>query len=133
MEHTLEQLSTLTDIPARTVRYYIQQGLVDRPTGSRKTARYSETHVEQLLTIKKWQSAGLSLDAIQRILKGEAAEPAIEAEPGSLRVLTHIHLAAGVELTIDPQKAGMNSEQLRTLSKQIVALIAAAEKDNTHD
>lgn len=133
MEYTLEELSTLTDISARTVRYYIQQGLVDRPSGSRKKARYSQVHAEQLLTIKKWQSAGLSLEAIQRILKNEAPEPAVEVEPGTISVLTHIHLAAGVELTIDPQKAQLNTDQVRELSKQIAALVQKTTKDTDNE
>ncbi len=55
----------------RTVRYYIQKGLVDRPEGVGKGAFYSHTHLEQLLAIRKWKTAGLSLERIQDILATE--------------------------------------------------------------
>jgi len=123
VDHTLEELSALTDTSGRTVRYYIQLGLVDRPVGSRKTARYSQKHIEQLLTVKKWQAAGLSLDAIQRILQDETPEPKIEVEPGTISVRSLIQLAPGIELSVDPQKSKMDTDQIRNLSKQILKLI----------
>jgi hypothetical protein len=31
---SIDQIAALTELPRRTVRYYIQTGLVDRPEGS---------------------------------------------------------------------------------------------------
>jgi DNA-binding transcriptional MerR regulator len=55
----------------RTVRYYIQKGLVDRLEGVGKGAFHSRSHLEQLLSIRKWKAAGLSRERIQEILTGE--------------------------------------------------------------
>jgi hypothetical protein len=57
---SLDEISVLAELPRRTVRYYIQCGLIDRPQGIGKGAFYSERHVEQLLLVRKWQLAGLS-------------------------------------------------------------------------
>ena len=47
-EHlSIEQLATLVGLPTRTVRYYIQQGLVSRPLGAKRGAFYERRHVEQ--------------------------------------------------------------------------------------
>lgn len=52
---TLEEIATLSELPRRTVRYYIQSGLIDRPQGVGKGAYYTQHHVEQLLLVRKWQ------------------------------------------------------------------------------
>lgn len=38
---TLDDLSRLVELPKRTIRYYIQQGLVDRPEGAKRGASMS--------------------------------------------------------------------------------------------
>jgi hypothetical protein len=52
--------------------YYIQLGLVDRPDGETRAARYGPRHVEQLLQVRKWSDAGVSLERIRELLSGEA-------------------------------------------------------------
>ena len=71
MPHTysLQELAALVELPERTVRYYIQLGLVDRPEGETRAARYGERHLEQLLEIRKWQRAGLSLERIRELVE----------------------------------------------------------------
>ena len=68
---TIDEICALVEMNKRTVRYYIQKGLVDRPEGIGKGAFYSHAHLEQLLAIRKWKAAGLSLERIQDILTGE--------------------------------------------------------------
>ncbi len=51
--YPLAELCVLADLPPRTVRYYVQIGLVNRPQGETRAARYGSTHLEQLLLIKK--------------------------------------------------------------------------------
>ena len=38
--YPLAELVVLADLPPRTVRYYVQIGLVDRPEGETRAARY---------------------------------------------------------------------------------------------
>ena len=49
--YPLADLCVLADLPLRTVRYYVQIGLVDRPEGETRAARYGARHLEQLLQI----------------------------------------------------------------------------------
>ncbi len=44
--YPLAELCVLADLPPRTVRYYIQIGLVDRPQGETRAARYGPRHLE---------------------------------------------------------------------------------------
>ncbi len=122
---TLDELISLVDLPKRTVRFYIQKGLVDRPEGPRRTATYTDRHLEQLLTIKKWQRAGLSLDRISQILRQEAEgelPPPPPKKAGDVEVWSRLHLHEGMELHIEPQKAGLTPEKVRQLAREITKL-----------
>lgn len=61
-----------TAIPdARTVRYYIQQGLVDRPHGSAGTAAlYGYRHLLQLVAVKVLQGQYMPMERIREAIGG---------------------------------------------------------------
>jgi DNA-binding transcriptional MerR regulator len=54
---------------ARSVRFYVAHGLLDRPEGTGTAAIYHYRHLLQLLSIKIRQREGLTLDAIKREMK----------------------------------------------------------------
>src|SRR5438046_8479073 len=60
------------DVPdRRTIRYYTTLGLLNRPAEMRgRTALYGRRHLLQLVAIKRLQTRGLSLAAIQQKLLG---------------------------------------------------------------
>ena len=127
--YQLSELCALADLPIRTVRYYVQQGLVDRPEGETRAARYGQKHLDQLLLIKKWTAAGLSLDRIRELLAGEdAVVPERSKRRGTIEVVSRLHIADGVELVIEPSRAGLTPEQVRELSRGVMALFDAIEQ-----
>jgi DNA-binding transcriptional MerR regulator len=119
---SLDELSALAGTTARTVRYYIAQGLLDRPAGEKRGAHYLLQHLEQLLLIRRWSDAGLSLDRIRELLAGAVAEPVPRpARPGTVEVWSRVTLADGLEVQIEPGRAGLAPEQLRQLVSDITA------------
>ena len=117
---TLDELAILADLPRRTVRFYLQQGLVDRPVGLGRGAHYTGRHLEQLLTVKKWRDAGLSLERIAELVAGgEAPVPPRPVRPGQVEVWSRVHLADGVELHLEPGRAGLSPEQVRALVRAV--------------
>lgn len=120
-EFSISELSTLTDISTRTIRFYVQQGLVSHPVGEKKGAKYNKQHLDQLLSIKKWQTAGLSLERIRELLS-EPENSDVPLRPkwsGMVEVWSHLHIADGVELHIEPNRAGLSPEKLRVFFKQV--------------
>jgi DNA-binding transcriptional MerR regulator len=125
-QHTLSELCILADMPVRTFRYYVQTGLVDRPDGGTKGAKYSARHLEQVLLIKKWASAGVSLERIKELLRGEAPPvPAKARKAGAIEVCSHLLVADGVEVVLEPTRAGLTPEQVRAFAKGVIALYAS--------
>ena len=127
---TIDEICALVEMNKRTVRYYIQKGLVDRPEGIGKGAFYSHSHLEQLLAIRKWKAAGLSLERIQDILSGgkeggagdQPLPPPLPIKQGAVEVWSHMHIGDGIELHIEPRRAGLSPEQVRALFKEVMNL-----------
>ena len=125
---TIEELCSLVGMNKRKVRYYIQKGLVSRPKGTGKGAYYSLAHVDQLLAIRKWKDAGLSLERIREILAAEKdvyqsekplPPPRIKKQ-GSVEVWSHLYIDDGVELHIEPGRSGLSPEQVRSLFREVL-------------
>ncbi len=123
-KYSLDELCLLTEFTKRTVRFYMQEGLVDRSEGQKKGAFYLEKHLLQLLEIKKWQKAGLSLDRIKEIIRNENTDelvPPIKVQQtGSVEVWSHLLISDGISLQIEPNRAGLTPEQTRKLAKQLM-------------
>jgi len=69
---TLEELSERSGMPARTIRYYQNEKLLDRPGRDHKDARlarYGPGHVERLRLIGELRDRGLKLPAIRTLLR----------------------------------------------------------------
>ena len=125
--YPLTDLCVLADLPIRTVRYYVQIGLVDRPEGGTRAARYGAQHLEQLLLIKKWTSSGVSLERIRELLHGAPPPAPPRARPvGTVSVCSHLTIAEGVEVVIDPGRAGLSPEQVRRFVNGVMDAFAQA-------
>ena len=126
MNLTLNELCARVDLPIRTVRYYVQISLLDRPQGETRAARYTERHLQQLEQIKKWSNAGLSLERMRELLHADshAQVPLKSIGPGSVEVKPHVYVADGLELVIDPARAGLSAAMLRELIAGITELYA---------
>lgn len=128
--YSIDELAERAGLNRRTVRYYIQLGLVDRPVGETRAAYYTRAHLEQLQRIAGLAAEGLSLDAIGRVLRSPATQAAPAAAPavGAVAVRTHLTIAPGVELVVDPGRAGLTPEQLKTLFRGVLREYEAAAK-----
>jgi DNA-binding transcriptional MerR regulator len=103
--YAIGDLADLAGVSRRTVRYYVQEGLLPAPLGLGRGSHYGPAHLEQLLKVKAMQEAGRTLDEIKRALdgNGERASHEHAAESGqSLErsVWRRISIAPGVELHV---------------------------------
>ena len=129
---TLDELCTLTDLTKRTVRYYMQLGLVERPIGETRAAHYTSRHLDQLLRVKQLTEAGVSLERIREVMAGgDTPVPTRQHRPGSIEVRSHLFVAPGLEIQISPEEAGMTPEQVRAFVREVMqAAERVMRKDN---
>jgi DNA-binding transcriptional MerR regulator len=114
--YAIGDLAELGGVSRRTVRYYVQEGLLPSPLGVGRGNHYGAQHLKRLRQVKALQEAGRSLDEIRELLTtGPApavATPTPTPTPGM--VWRRIPLAPGVELHVSSE-AGVSS--LRRLQR----------------
>lgn len=106
--YDIEELAALGGVSRRTVRYYVQRGLLPAPAGTGRGKHYTEAHLERLVFVRQQQEAGIPLGRIEAALGlGEppAAAPAVTPAAGrqmpaapELSRWTRVVVADGVEL-----------------------------------
>ncbi|MDB4932342.1 MAG: Transcriptional regulator, MerR family [Myxococcaceae bacterium] len=119
----LDELAERAGVSPRTVRYYVQRGLLPAPEFKGPDTAYDEGHLHRLRAIRVLQERHLPLDAIEATLASRSAEEiariakgrvpdgvdapavvsrspaAVEAPPAVERVTRH-RLAPGLELIV---------------------------------
>lgn len=126
---------------ARSIRFYIANGLLDRPEGTGTSAIYSYRHFLQLLAIKIRQREGATLEAIKqemRELTGDALErrvatslatslasvpalsPKSDEEPLTWR---RVSVADGVELHVRDDSPAARDESVVAMREAVRAAL----------
>ncbi len=68
---TIGQLSTETGLPAKTIRFYEEIGLIAQPERAENGYRtYSPSRIEELLLIKNARDMGLPIPQIKKLMVG---------------------------------------------------------------
>jgi len=151
---TLADLAQRTGESRRTIRYYIQRGLLPPPHGAKRGAWYDEEHANRLKRILHLKSGGLSLEAISRILSHDgdtytyemlglphlaSAAPHArmapqhdleEPEPTTVTA-THIRLDEGLELVIDSARAQLTDDGVARFSDVVTKAYRKIKKEDS--
>ena len=118
----VEELAERGGVSRRTVRYYIQRGLLPPPRGLGRGKHYGESHLQTLVRIRELQEAAVPLDAIAAQLEGGTAVPAEPAPAHSSATLqqsswTRVLLAPDVELHVRGRR--LSDEQIRKIAQAV--------------
>ncbi len=73
-ELTLEDLAGQSGLTLRTLRYYMQEGLLPGPETRGKYARYSQQHLDRLELIRRMKDLHLPLQEIRQLIENMTAE-----------------------------------------------------------
>ena len=98
---SIDELADLGGVSRRTVRFYVQEGLLPAPLGVGRGRHYDQSHLDRLLYVKAEQEAGRSLDDIRarrRPSPGRFQVAAAAARPVPRSFWRRLELAPGVEL-----------------------------------
>ena len=104
VRYAIGDLAELGGVSRRTVRYYVQEGLIPAPFGVGRGSHYGREHLDQLLEVKSLQESGRTLDEIRRALHGrpghQHARDAAAAPAPDRSLYRRLLLAPGVELHV---------------------------------
>ena len=139
--------SALQAPSARSVRFYVANGLLDRPEGTGTSATYNYRHFLQLLAIKIRQREGATLESIKREmheLTGDALErrvatslaPALGVaadqpprgdEQNGNRSWRRMPVADGIELHVRDDSPAARDEALMAMREAVRAALGRAD------
>ena len=97
--YSIGEFARKAGVTRRTIRYYVELGLLPPPESSGRGAAYSPEHLERLETIKHLQEARLSLDEIRDQLAVNASP---DATPEAARGSAAQYLASLSGIVSDP-------------------------------
>src|SRR5437660_7872050 len=71
----IAELAKRGGVTRRTVRYYVQRGLLPTPLGTGRGPHYTPAHLERLIHIRQLQESGVPLGEIAARLNGTLQTP----------------------------------------------------------
>ncbi|MFH1250003.1 MAG: MerR family transcriptional regulator [bacterium] len=95
--YSIEELAKITGITRRTVRFYVQRGLIPQPLGLGRGNHYTDDHLKKILKIQDLKREGLVLSRVDGVLNGQAS---VITEDFERDLVTSIKLAEGIHLEI---------------------------------
>ena len=124
-EWKLPDLAEEVGVSPRTVRYYVQRGLLPAPVFRGKDTVYGDEHVQRLKAIRRLQEKFLPLDAIQvELERASGPELAKIGEGAAVQPGWERHvLAPGVELHVKDEAGA------RRFARRILERIPKGDHD----
>jgi len=120
-KYTIEDLSELTGYSRRTIRFYIQENIIDPPAGRGRGGFYFDSHLNALIKIKKFQDNGLNLEAIKNILKRAVMDIGLDElmieEKANRQSWAKYEISDGIELNIRKDIELKNNKKLNEMIK----------------
>jgi len=98
---SLAELAEKAGISTRTVRFYIQQKLISRPTGIGRGSHYTTLHLQQAQRVVKLQRSGMTLNAIRRAPKNRKMAMLRHLPPAPPELLVRAPIMRGIYLEVD--------------------------------
>jgi DNA-binding transcriptional MerR regulator len=118
----VEELAALGGVTRRTVRYYVQEGLLPAPLGVGRGRHYGPEHLQRLEALRSLQERGLRLDEIRRELTRGASRQRASGmgvppvSPVARSAWTRLEIVPGVELHVSGQRRLPPPSRLRELA-----------------
>jgi DNA-binding transcriptional MerR regulator len=134
--YAIGDLADLGGVSRRTVRYYVQEGLLPSPYGLGRGNHYGPEHLDQLLRVKALQEAGRTLDEIRDALdhSRRRAPAMLKAAEAPARTLwRRLTLAPGVELHVSGDVRLPSSSELNELANWCRTHFTAAKREEDAD
>ena len=125
-KYTIDDLAELTGFQRRTIRYYVQEGLIDPPAGRGRGGFYYDNHLEKLRLIKVYQEKGIRTSAIAALLKKE--ERKTEAI-NSRNVMIRYEVAPGIELNVSREREISEPTTILEIIRIAKAIVQGKVKD----
>lgn len=125
--YNIETLAKMTGLTRRTIRYYIQRGLLDPPLGGGRGSYYTDDHLAQLERIKKWSVQGVPIIHMKAMLSGRKPQITVDLPAGAKTTLSEQFIISdGIMLTFRPGQ--LLSNDLVEIREYIINILKRREE-----
>ena len=117
-KYGIKELAERGEVSRRTVRYYVQRGLLPAPTGTGRGRHYQQAHLDRLIQVRTWQEQGVSLAEIEARLRPPARaplDPAKKSQSGEAWRRHAVH--PGIELHMKENTSLSQAEMEQILAR----------------
>jgi DNA-binding transcriptional MerR regulator len=118
-KYTIEEISSLTGFSRRTIRYYIQENIIEPPSGRGRGGFYYNSHLSDLLKIRSLQEKGLNLNSIKDILKGTEQLVKEDSEIYTRDLRVRYEIVPGLEINISRSLEEKESKKILEIIRLI--------------
>jgi DNA-binding transcriptional MerR regulator len=141
--YNITELAALGGVSPRTVRYYVQLGILPPPAGRGLGGRYGQEHLARLLRARALQREGVPLERMTELMEAPQDKlmmcelpraPADEVATPRHQVLTRVEVADGVWLEFAAgagAPAGPRLERIVRMLRESLG-IPSGDDDDAH-
>lgn len=114
-KYSMDELAALTGLSRRTIRFYVQERLIDPPAGRGRGGFYYDSHLHALARIRQLQEQGASLQAIRSMSRSQRVESSTPPVVTEREVWTRVQVVPGLELHITKELGEKEHRKLNEL------------------
>ena len=118
-KYTIGELANLSGFSRRTIRFYVQKGLLEKPFGSGRGHYYTDQHLATLRKIQHYKEDQLSLEEIEIKLKSPATPKLATAITPSPELWMKIPIIPGVEISVQAGLYPLTPARLKKLQRAV--------------
>ena len=120
-KYSIDELSGISGFSIRTIRFYIQEGVLEPPPGRGRGGFYFDSHMQRLREIKALQDQGLKLASIHEVLRRQEGSTVTGPER---EVWIKYPIAPGIEIHVSrdsEEKERRNIADIIRIAKSILS------------
>jgi DNA-binding transcriptional MerR regulator len=130
-KYTIDEISELSGFSRRTIRYYIQNKLIDPPSGRGRGGFYSDSHLSGLQKIRALQGEKVNLESIRNILHGEKIPASKNFKTPVRDIRVRYEVIPGLEINISRKLEEEKSKKIRETIRFIKSIFKTTAGNQT--
>ncbi len=128
--YNIKTLKKMTGVEPRTIRYYIQRGLLQKPEGGGRGHYYTDAHLERIKTIRRLSKQGVPLEKMREFFSG--VEMVVEEPPKDFNLQPFVlqvkedqwkRVRIGPDVEVSFRAGAVSEEEERTIKNFIISIM----------
>lgn len=125
--YNIESLADLAGLTKRTIRYYIELGLLTPPVGSCRGSYYTDNHLRRLDQIRKLSSQGIPLTQMKSFICDDFQASVVCTDDIKINVWNRAVITESIEINF--KQDTLNKNDVDKIKHFIIELLKNRDND----